>query len=360
VYPNATYSPPTEGAFSLHPGDTVQCGSVLVQYSDVEENAIYAPCDDTHDGIFIDTEKFIPELVTNSGQFAGALIAAHEYGHLIQHRGGEANNTSQTLELQADCYAGAWSRHVADSGVPFELTTRDLNVALAALIGIGDPPGLSSDTPGLHGSAFDRISAFTEGLKDVQKCVTYQTDPPLIFEMPFTTPEEQGNGGNLDIDTLINLVDPDLQKFLTTEVDQSWPIPPVDAIDTTGQCDGVDVELEYCPSTNLIEVNYERLTNLHNFLGDWSTATLLVRAYGDWAGVSRGVSNCLAGAFDRALYLDVNADPHVYNVQLSSGDLDESARVFLVKDAGADGIISVDQLRTGLLNGVDSCQQFAN
>jgi len=126
-----------------------------------------------------------------------------------------------------------------------------------------------------------------------------------------------------------------------------------------GDCDGRAVELEWCPSANAIVVNPERLQAFHDFVGDWATATLLARAYADSVGIAPQVSNCLSGAFDRALILDVNANPKTYNLQLSSGDLDESARVFLAKSMGGDGIVSVDNLRLGLLEGVPACERLA-
>ena len=54
---------------------------------------------------------------------------------------------------------------VLDEGEPFELNTDDIDVALSSLIDVGDPVGIGPDTVGAHGSAFDRISAFTTGGK---------------------------------------------------------------------------------------------------------------------------------------------------------------------------------------------------
>ena len=356
VYPAGKYFGPIAGAYSLHPGDTVQCGTVTVKYDDVADNAIYAPCDDKTDGIFFDTEKFIPGLVASSGQFAGALIAAPEWGHLLQRRGGESNDVSIFTELQADCFAGSWVNHVIKDGTPFEMTGSDVDVALAALIGIGDPTGLASTVKGAHGTAFDRVSAFTSGLKDVQSCVSFQTSPPPVFEMPFTTTEEQQTGGNLDLPTLLDLAGKDLTTYFTKEVDPNYPLPgPL----TESDCDGETVVLKLCKSQGIIAINVQRLTALHEFLGDWATATLLARAYAENSGISDDVSNCMTGAFDQALYAAVGDPNSPYNLQLSSGDLSESVRVFLIESKDGSGIVATDNLRAGLLGGLAACQKIA-
>ena len=64
---------------------------------------------------------------------------AHEWGHAIQAR---SNFTARTVtrELQADCFAGAWSKHAQDDGV-FEVTSADLDGALAGILDVRDTPG---------------------------------------------------------------------------------------------------------------------------------------------------------------------------------------------------------------------------
>src|SRR4051812_12070983 len=93
----------------------------------------YCPPDET---IYLDTD-FFDELSTQYGASSGSLaqlyVVAHEWGHHIQNITGQTQglDTSQTgpdsdgvrLELQADCFAGAWvgaaEKTVDDQGVPY-------------------------------------------------------------------------------------------------------------------------------------------------------------------------------------------------------------------------------------------------
>ena len=148
----------------------------------------------------------------------------------------------------------------------------------------------------------------------------------------------------------------DLTTFFLTEIDPNYPLPgPL----TNTDCDGREVELEWCPSSGVIAFNPDRLQAFHDFLGDWATATLLARAYAATAGLSADVTNCITGAFDRALILDVGSTIDAYQLELSSGDLDESARVFLIESMDGDGILSVANLRAGLVEGLPACERLA-
>ena len=80
-----------------------------------------------------------PEQRDKFGDFAVPLILAHEWGHAIQAR---SNFTARTVtrELQADCFAGAWSKHAQDDKV-FDVTSADLDGALAGILDVRDTPG---------------------------------------------------------------------------------------------------------------------------------------------------------------------------------------------------------------------------
>jgi predicted metalloprotease len=60
----------------------------------------------TEDVVAWDAENVLPELREKFGDFVIRIVFAHEYGHAIQAR---SNFTARsvTVELQADCFAGA-------------------------------------------------------------------------------------------------------------------------------------------------------------------------------------------------------------------------------------------------------------
>ncbi|MGX5682306.1 KPN_02809 family neutral zinc metallopeptidase [Schumannella luteola] len=147
----------------------------------------YCPPDET---IYIDT-SFYDELQSRFGSSGGPLaqmyVVAHEWGHHIQNISGIMNglNLQDTgpasdavrLELQADCFAGAWvgaaPSILNDDGVAFLEPVTDAQVrdALSAASAVGDDriqestTGQVSPEAWTHGSSEMRQRWFTAGLK---------------------------------------------------------------------------------------------------------------------------------------------------------------------------------------------------
>jgi hypothetical protein len=92
---------------------------------------------------------------TTLSVFAAQLVLAHEWGHHIQQTLGALKGPSDaTVELQADCLAGAWARDVATR---YGLTESDLVAAVALFIQIGDET---------HGSGTLRTKMLLDGFYD--------------------------------------------------------------------------------------------------------------------------------------------------------------------------------------------------
>jgi len=101
----------------------------------------------------------------NIGDYAPATIIAHEWGHAIQAQRGLFRQTRSTasLEQQADCFAGAYTRDAAARGVLEESDVQEGTDLFGKL-------GSSRS----HGSAKQRTAAFRAGLKDgVEACWSY-------------------------------------------------------------------------------------------------------------------------------------------------------------------------------------------
>jgi uncharacterized protein len=135
------------------------------------------------------------------GLFVNAYVIAHEYGHHVQNllgtntqvTPGESGPQSGTvrLELQADCYAGAWANHAEtvpdDSGQPLiaEITQDDIDRALDAAARIGDDfiqenlgNGTVDQDAFTHGSSEQRQKWFMTGYEtgDPRRCDTFATN----------------------------------------------------------------------------------------------------------------------------------------------------------------------------------------
>ena len=153
----------------------------------------YCPPDEE---IYIDL-GFLAQLQRDfgaEGRFAAAYIMAHEAGHHLQTLFGterqmrqaqqadpdRQNELSVALELQADCYAGVWSR-LSDERGNVSISERQLDQAVNAAEAVGDDriqqrtQGRIDPESWTHGSAAQRKKWFLTGYRsgDANACDTF-------------------------------------------------------------------------------------------------------------------------------------------------------------------------------------------
>lgn len=146
--------------------------------------------------IFIDIGflKALQDEFGAQGRFAEAYIIAHEAGHHVQTLLGterkvraaqqrdpsRQNELSVAMELQADCYAGVWSKLSEQRG-NVSINEQQLGEAVNAAQAVGDDR-IQQKTQGrvdpeswTHGSAADRKRWFLTGYRtgDVNACDTF-------------------------------------------------------------------------------------------------------------------------------------------------------------------------------------------
>jgi predicted metalloprotease len=145
------------------------CGRAEDQFG-----AFYCTGDGT---IYLEDEFSV--FLYDRGDFALALVVAHEWAHHVQAQnggflvtatGGDAANTGDPtlytieIELQADCLAGVWAQ---DAEVRGWLETGDVEEAVSLSLEVGgDLPGTSVYDLYAHGSGEQRADAFLAGYYD--------------------------------------------------------------------------------------------------------------------------------------------------------------------------------------------------
>ena len=135
--------------------------------------AAYSPSDDT---IYI-SQEFATKIYNGeldqmlpgsshgygraAGDFAVAYIVAHEYGHQVQDELGlfDQGIATKPLELQADCFAGAWAKSADEAN---RLDAGDVDEAIEAALAVGD---FDTSNPGHHGTPEERADAWRTGFE---------------------------------------------------------------------------------------------------------------------------------------------------------------------------------------------------
>ncbi|WP_420452627.1 neutral zinc metallopeptidase [Ilumatobacter sp.] len=166
------------------------CGQASAQ-----TGPFYCPADEL---VYFDLD-FLAQLQSSfgaEGDLAAQYIVAHEYGHHVQNALGinaemnrlqnadprNANAYSIALELQADCFAGAWAADAAERGL-LE-SPGEIQEAIDAASAVGDDR-IQQQTQGrvdpeswTHGSSEQRVRWFTLGFEraDPNVCDTF-SDP---------------------------------------------------------------------------------------------------------------------------------------------------------------------------------------
>jgi predicted metalloprotease len=391
TYPDVYGSAYEPLAAGLHPygpsTGELACGNERLPYEIVAGNAFYCNLDDF---IAWDSTRLIPDVLEQFGPFALAMIMAHEMGHAVQERAGVRGATIM-VELQADCFAGAWGAWTAEGRAEnFRPDDAAIDNAIAGILKLRDPLGVSASTQGAHGSAFDRVGAFQDGFGGgASRCESYEDGDFEVLDLRFNSPDDFASGGNAPFDEIEGLVLSDIEDYWSTvfpemtgqpwdPVDQVVPYDPQDA-GTLPPCPELDLAPSdyaeaafYCPTGDLVAWDEATLMpDLYRDIGDFAVATVIAEQYSRAVQHRMNVTgdddeqqlqaDCLTGTWVGSVYRGDRQSEDGRQFALSPGDLDEAVATFVkLKDLpGSEVDLSaferVEAFRGGFLDGPSAC-----
>ncbi|RCW45193.1 putative metalloprotease [Halopolyspora algeriensis] len=348
-------------------------------------NAFYCPIDDA---IAWDRGRMLPRLENSFGPMAVVTVLAHEMGHAVQQRAGvlDSSTPALVLEQQADCFTGAFFRHVAEGAAShFRVSTGEgLNNVMGVLNYIRDAPGETGFAgPRAHGSAFDRISAFQHGFGDGPKrCVEMSADSVKQRTTQFKSWKDLQetdlpvDRGSVDV----------IEKSLRQVFDDTGAAPPR-IITRKSPCPGREPTSPafYCPETNTVSLDIPGLRDIagppatderKSGYGDFAAYAQVASRYALSVQKAAGLSlngataglrtACFTGFWGGSLLEDpIGRRNPVGRVRIAPGDVDEGVAALLSEDGliAADldgdrvvaGFARVEAFRIGFQRGLGAC-----
>jgi predicted metalloprotease len=354
-----SFTPLAGGYYSVDPADVdpaqypngqIGCGEPPQA---VEDNAFYCDASNQYpngDAIQYD-RSFLDELAFGSGgsegygRFIPALVMAHEFGHAVQGRVGYPFQASIAIETQADCFAGAWTKWVADGDAPHNtIRPGELDDVLRGYLLLRDPVGTGLNEGEAHGSYFDRVSAFQQGFDDGPTACRDAFGQDRPYTQGEFSDQDIATGGDAPYETTVGQFAPQgLAEFFRAAVEQrgkTFTEPTLEAFDGDApSCDGSrpDTDLVYCAADDTVGYDESDLTRplyADGQGGDYAVLTAIAIPYGlavrDQLGLSTDGQDavrsavCLAGAFTAGV---LNGQSSVLSI--SPGDADESVSFLL-------------------------------
>ncbi|QGK71139.1 aminopeptidase [Allosaccharopolyspora coralli] len=348
-------------------------------------NAFYCPPDDA---IAWDRGELLPQLQNSFGPMAPVAVLAHEMGHAVQHRAGTVadNDPVIVFEQQADCFTGAFFRHVAEGNAEhFRISTGDgLNRIMGVLSFIRDAPGTSGFTAdSAHGNAFDRVTAFQYGFSD---------GPGRCAEMDAADVERRTtqfpfwkHAQETDLP-----VDDEHLEAVRASLDEvfadSGTQPPKITTDGT-PCPGTrpTPPATYCESTNTVSLDTAELQRIatppvssdaNSGYGDFAAYAQVASRYALAVQKAAGLplddeaaglrTACFVGSWSGVLVEDpIGRRNPVGTLRIAPGDVDEGVAALLGEDsliaANIDGeqvpagFARVEAFRSGFQDGSGAC-----
>ena len=171
-----------------------------------------------------DEQELLPKLREQFGNFAPALVLAHEWGHAIQARVGFETYQTIYMEQQADCFAGAWTAHVANGDASLHLEQRRprhrarRSPAAARPVGHRRQPGRRARQRLRPGR---RVPGRLRRWR-ARRARTTRTNPPTITESGYTSEADYASGGDMSLADVLPAVTDSLSSYWGKDDARRW------------------------------------------------------------------------------------------------------------------------------------------
>ena len=379
---------PLQGGFHASRPETPPpaCGATPLGYADIEDNALYCP---QSDYIAWDEVELIPWINENFGAFTIGIVFAHEFAHAVQARTGTQGRTVD-LELQADCFAGAWPATRSTAGAP---RSRSMPATWTTAWPDSSPsatcPARSPTTRSPTAAASTASARSWRATNGAATCAAYDGQRRATVEIPFES-DEQVTGGNMplylpgDEPGLLASVETDLNDFyalLFESLGRTFgPVEDLLVVDPSSdevECGGRSCPARTCPTPPSTARTRTSWSSTAPAWSPTSTRSATSRVAAEiarlWAqaaqsqlGMEQGPgeslqADCLTGVWAFSSFEREDFVPD--NLVMSAGDLDEGIMGFLAYGVPAEGTPTAfertDALRTGFVGGYRDCEEYA-
>lgn len=253
------------------------CGENLYEFV----NAFYASYCDT---VGWDRGVLLADLKADVGTLAPAVVMSHEIGHKVQWLVGESDSTPTiVLEQQADCYAGAYWRWVADGNSQYYQFNEHegMRQLLLVLLSLKDPPMTATEMEqngnDNHGSGFDRTYAAALGYaQGIGRCGAMDVDEidTRLQEFPFDGIPYQYGNLDMTLEHIEGMMGTVNDYFTATQPGYEAPALVAITDSSAPVCDGFQstYPVTYCPVDNTVYYDLDSIVEIGTPTQGWASS----------------------------------------------------------------------------------------
>ena len=327
-----------------------------------------------------DDENLFPQLDKEFGDFTIALTLAHEWGHAVQDQAGITGPTI-ALEQQADCFAGAWVRHVGDGDRRVSACTRATSTpASPGSSRSATRPGAIRPPTGPTGARSTASARSRRATTAAPSAARTSRQPARAHRHPVHRRDRRSPRGQTCPTGRSSRSPPRTStptgRGCSTDYQSVEHVSPYDPNQALPVCDGQQAAavpqavngIAYCGETRTIAFDHRLLPDVYDRSGDFGVAVVIAAEWAVAMQQDQGVtgdpkawssSRAASPGRGRATWSRGGHNPDGKGLTLSAGDLDEAIQSFLIfrdtdkisAGTGATAFENVDAFRLGFFQG---------